>query len=423
MYKIKQLIILLALSFSAVQLNAQSGNSPYSRFGYGEINTVSYSGSRAMGGIGVGYRTKISINPTNPASYSCVDTLTFKFDLGASGGINMFLSNNQKSNNFDANFDYINLLFPITKWMGFSAGLNTFSSVGYNYSQTTTLEPNTPENPTGNQIISNQSYNGIGGLTQVYAGTAVKLFNHVSLGVNLQYLFGNITHNKRSELTSETEFLSSQTNNLQIRDLNFRGGLQYFTTIKQKHDITIGGIFEPKSSLSGNYQYITTGGGFKDTINTKSGFEFPMIYGAGVFYTYNNKISVGLDYVFQDWNNTQYNNKKGELKSVNKAILGLEYLPDSFGKKYIHRIRYRVGFSVSNSYVNLDDKLNNFAVTAGFGFPFRRDASLLNLGFEYGQKGERNINPGDNLGIRENYFKITLSTTFVERWFQKNVIR
>ena len=62
---------------------AQSGsNSPYSRYGFGQLSDQSFGNSKAMGGIAYGLRNGYQINAANPASYSAVDSLTFLFDFG-----------------------------------------------------------------------------------------------------------------------------------------------------------------------------------------------------------------------------------------------------------------------------------------------------------------------------------------------------
>ena len=60
-------------------------NSPYTRFGYGDLGERSFGAGRAMGGVGYGLRSPKQINPMNPASYSCMDSLTFLFDFGVAG--------------------------------------------------------------------------------------------------------------------------------------------------------------------------------------------------------------------------------------------------------------------------------------------------------------------------------------------------
>ena len=67
-------------------------NSPYTRFGYGDLGERSFGAGRAMGGVGYGLRSPKQINPMNPASYSCMDSLTFLFDFGVAGQLSWLMT-------------------------------------------------------------------------------------------------------------------------------------------------------------------------------------------------------------------------------------------------------------------------------------------------------------------------------------------
>ncbi|MDR0873868.1 MAG: hypothetical protein LBN27_10470 [Prevotellaceae bacterium] len=408
--------LFVALFFFAVigELAAQtSTNSPYTRFGYGDINGVSFSASRAMGGIGVGYRNRKAINPINPASYSAVDSMTFMFDAGGSFLYNTFTSGGTSVSKANGGFDYLNLQFPLFKFMGMSFGVTPYSAVGYNFSQT----GQSVSQDGLDTVTMKRSYEGSGGINQVYGGVSAKFLNHFAAGINAYYAFGNITHYKESYSTSVTGSSTSQRNNLYVRDLRLRYGLQYFTNISDKHQLTAGAILETKTKMNGDFEFNTKGGGGLDTTQTATyGFDFPLTVGAGAYYTYNNKVSVGLDYSFQDWKNANYYGKTDSLQSASKLALGVEYLPDAFGTRLYKRIRYRAGATYSTPYIKTAEPFSNYSVTAGFGIPFRRNASTLNIGFEYGKTGVKSL-------IEENYFKMTLSLTFVETWFFKREIR
>ena len=89
MQTLKRYIVLLTgvllLPFSASVAKAQNGSSsPYSRFGYGDLNDNVPNTYRAMGGVGLGMRSNKVINPSQPASFTAGDSLTFMFDLAAS---------------------------------------------------------------------------------------------------------------------------------------------------------------------------------------------------------------------------------------------------------------------------------------------------------------------------------------------------
>ena len=60
-------------------------NSPYTRFGYGDLRDRSFGAGQNMDNVGYGLRSPKQINPMNPASYSCMDSLTFLFDYVVDG--------------------------------------------------------------------------------------------------------------------------------------------------------------------------------------------------------------------------------------------------------------------------------------------------------------------------------------------------
>ena len=73
---------MLAGSLSAL---AQSSiNSPYTRYGLGELPDRGFANNAAMGGIGYALRNSGHINMLNPASFTAVDSLSFMFDVGMS---------------------------------------------------------------------------------------------------------------------------------------------------------------------------------------------------------------------------------------------------------------------------------------------------------------------------------------------------
>ena len=63
-------------------LCAENGmNSPYTRYGFGQLATMEVGANKGMGGTGIGVRNNSQINMLNPASYAAVDTLTFLLDI------------------------------------------------------------------------------------------------------------------------------------------------------------------------------------------------------------------------------------------------------------------------------------------------------------------------------------------------------
>jgi len=413
MYKNKLLFIAISILFiSQISISQNNTNSPYTQFGFGDISDTNNGEQRAMGGVSIGSRLNTSINSVNPASYSCVDSMTFQFDLGIAGMMSHFSEGNKGVTKANANLEYLTLQFPITKWLGFSAGALPYSFVGYSfYNNDTTVLKDISKNDT---ITSSKSFSGNGGFSQVYMGLSANLFNHLSLGVNAYYMYGTINNYRDLSFNSANGFSSTtEINALKANSFRYRIGAQLYNTFAQKHDVTLGFIFEQKTKLNGNFQKITSGV-LTDTIPPIYGFETPTMYGIGLYYTFDKRLSIGIDYSLQQWKDAQFFGKTDSLGNRSKLAIGVEYLPNPKGRKYSDRVRYRAGFNLSDSYFNVKGQTlpKSFGLSLGIGLPLRNSSTVLNASFEYGKVGTLSV-------LNEDFYKLTFNFTFNEHWFFK----
>lgn len=420
MYKNKIFLLVISSLFLVQIANSQNNtNSPYTRFGFGDLSDTNSGEQRAMGGVSIGARASQNINTVNPASYSAVDSMTFMFDIGTSALISRFSDPTGGKTTFNGNIEYITMQFPLYKWMGFSAGLLPYSFSGYNFftSDTATILNNTSD---PGKVAYTKNFSGIGGFSQVYTGVSANLFNHVSLGINAYYMYGSINNYRNIDFGSLSGFTSTtQLNSISASNFRFRFGAQFYNTFAKKHDITLGVIYEQKAKMNGAFTQINTGV-ITDTINVpgSTDFEMPTIYGLGLYYTFDKKLSVGLDYSMQGWKDTKFFGKTDSLSNRSKIAIGLEYQPDPRSRKFTDRIRYRAGFNTTDSYYKVDGVTlpKNFGISFGLGLPLynkvSNTTSMLNTTFEYGKIGS-------NSTLREDYFKFTLNIVFNEHWFFK----
>jgi hypothetical protein len=80
---------------------------------------------------------------------------------------------------------------------------------------------------------------------------------------------------------------------------------------------------------------------------------------------------------------------------------------------------WRLGGNYTNSYINANGRgTQNFAITAGVGFPFRSSKSIVNLNIEYGKIGST-----ANEMLQEQYFRFGINLTLNENWFFKSKVR
>lgn len=405
----KKIFILLLTLTSGLLFAQNNTNSPYTRYGFGDINNTNAGQLKAMGGVFTAVRTPYAINSGNPASYTAVDSLTFMFDIGAAMQVTYLSTEMAKTNKVNGNLDYITLLFPIGRYVAFSAGLTPYSSVGYDYHmRDSIIQP-------GNTSATcyTQSFEGKGGINQVYVGVAGEIVKHLSIGANVYYMWGDITHNRTLKFDNSSYYTSNLNTKFHISDVRFRFGLQGYHTFKQRHTLTIGLAYEFKSDISGKVSRIeaTTA----DTIPTSTGdFDYPALYSVGVAYEFDKRLLVTADFTLHQWNKAKYYNRTDSLQNVERYSIGINYRHNPMSKRYIDRMQWRLGAYMQNNYIKLDDA-SNFGITFGIGLPLRNSNSMINLTAEWNRRG-------DKFRLQEDNFKFTLNANFAEHWFFKRKI-
>lgn len=418
----KRLVSIFFLVCIAMIATAQtSTNSPYSRYGFGQLSDQNFGNSKAMGGIAYGLRDRFQINASNPASYSAVDSLTFLFDAGISLQNANFKENGIKTNAKNSTVDYIAMQFRLCKGLGMTAGFLPYSNVGYNMSRTKQIGYDEYQNP----IKYLENFSGEGGLQQVFVGLGYKVFKNLSVGANLSYLYGEILHNASGTFSNTSAYSSSQTDKVSVRSYKLDLGLQFTQQFGSKHVVNIGAVYSNGHELNGTgYKYKETYSNESsypqsqtgDTI--KNAFSIPHTLGLGFTYIYNNRLTVGLDYTMQNWEKVKFFNEKGTFLNRKKIAIGAEYLPNRVGRKYLERVRYRAGVHYSDPYtrVNEHEGAREYGVSFGFGFPLElyNAKSILNISGQYVK-----VSPKTKGMLEENYLRINIGLTFNERWFMK----
>ncbi len=132
----RYLLIIGIITLTNIYSFSQSiTNSPYSRFGIGDIDRNGFNNSKAMGGISTGLRANNHINYMNPAAISAQDTMSFILDLGVKGIFKDMKTTTNSANFNDFTFDHLAMSFPIKKWWYASFGITPYSKIGYNVQQ------------------------------------------------------------------------------------------------------------------------------------------------------------------------------------------------------------------------------------------------------------------------------------------------
>ena len=420
----KRLLNVGLLIFWVMSAMAQSGsNSPYTRYGFGQLSDQSFGNSKAMGGIAYGLREGLQINAANPASYSAVDSLTFLFDAGMSLQNANFQENGVKTNAKNSTFDYIAMQFRLNKRMGLTAGFLPFSTIGYNMSKTEELANS--EDQYGTTTSTLKSYSGEGSVQQVFVGLGYKVFNNLSIGANLSYLYGNAIHMSSLTFSNANANKSVRAEEFDVNDYKLDLGLQYTQPLGKKHKVNLGLVYSYGHDINGkgySYKetYITESNyPLTQTVDTiQNGFSLPHSFGAGFTYVYNNRLTVGLDYTLQKWADVKFFNKEGQFNDRTKISFGAEYRPNPIGRNYFNRVRYRAGAYYSDPYAKVDGKegVREYGVSFGFGLPLEmyQGRSILNISGQYVK-----VSPKVKGMLEEDYLRINIGLTFNDRWFMK----
>jgi lipopolysaccharide assembly outer membrane protein LptD (OstA) len=140
------------------------------------------------------------------------------------------------------------------------------------------------------------------------------------------------------------------------------------------------------------------------------------MFGFGAGFEKQDKWMVGGDFKWQNWKNYRAFDMSDSLVNSFEIHAGVEYLPDiNSYTNYLKHIRYRLGFTYNSSYLKLrGEHLNEYAISLGFGLPFRGMKTGLNLAGEFGSLGTTQSNL-----IKETYFKFVVGFSIYERWFVK----
>lgn len=440
--QLKKILISLAVAVAALlprtaaaQSSSINAFSPYTMYGIGELNTPGTLPTRSMGGAGVAMRKPGFINLLNPAAFSTVQQKSFLFDFGIEGQ-NYYNAQKvdgatKKSAYNTFNFHDIALQFPLAKKIGAAFGLTPYSSVGY---RTRGFEIKDEYGYT------NYLFEGDGDLTEVKFGIGWEIFKNFSIGAAAQYYWGDI--NRTFVMTPanivDNTTIASTVGKDTYTVSRFKGqfGVQWTPLLDDKRMLTVGATYDIGGDLRPDRtSTIYVGNNSSATVVDKTehiALALPRQIAAGVFYR-TPKLSLGFDYVYQDWRSV--NSGLSETTAAGYEVaytntstykIGVEYTPNYMdARRFLNRWSYRAGFRYGDYNQTFGGKrLAQYAVTVGIGIPVRfLSASAVDVGFEYGYRG-RGGDIAPEVGfIRQRYFKFSVGFSLFaspgsqEYWF------
>ena len=414
-------LLLLIGCLSAASLCAQIRiASPYSRFGIGDLTNNNNAWNHSMGQTSIALRSPYHVNYGNPASYTAFDSISFVFEGGFNADIVQLTSNFESVTRNYASLGYILFGMPITRWWRTSLGIIPFSDVGYNVLN---LEE---YNGIGNVA---RIYRGAGGINRFFWGNGFRLWKNFSIGFNLSYLFGKMEREALVLFPDSVFFANFKVvYNVTMNDIYFDYGLQYRAKLRENLFLNAGGVFALQSNMNAKADYIAStfflgisGVEYpKDTIEIgearRGKIVIPLTAGLGFGMENPDKWMFSVDYRWQNWEKFSAFDMSDSLVNSQQISAGAEFLPDLESyTNYFKRVRYRVGFTYSATYLKLrGQQLDAFALSVGFGFPLKGVKTALNISAQAGFRGTTEANL-----ISESFLRFIIGFSIYERWFVK----
>ncbi len=411
---IKRFSIIVALLFTVLTAAQEGTSSPYSYYGIGLTKFKGTVENQSMGGLMM-FSDSIHVNLRNPAAYGRLRLTTYT--VGGSHQRTRVSNENESENNSSTSLDYLAIGIPTGK-LNFGLGLIPYSSVGYRIQ-------------TINNATSN-TFTGRGGMNKVFLTTAYSLNPDLSLGVDVNYNFGNI-QNKYVVFQDQVQFGSRQINRTDFSGFNLNFGVDYQKSISPDLKFYTAATYAPKMQITTEgmrstapvifspqgQEMIPPGYQGTDVILAERKMNLPSQLTVGIGIGGPNKWFLGGEYTNlqaaeYDLNAGLNNNINYSYENAGQYRLGGFYVPQYNSlTSYINRIVYRAGLRYEETGLHLNNEgINEFGISFGLGLPAGLSFSNANIGFEYGQRGTTNSGL-----IKENFFKFSISLSLNDRWF------
>lgn len=418
--------IMFSLMLLAFYGNAQ--NSPYSRFGLGDVINMQNVANRAMGGVAQAYGDGQTLNFVNPASYSNLQLTTL--DLGVDAGVNHITDqNDQTYKGSFGSLSYLQLGVPLKRGGGWGLvfGLKPVTDVSYD------IQRNDSLSDIGEKVA--YFYKGHGGSYQAFVGTGFRV-KGFRFGVNAGYLFGSLQRSTQAIYPSDSLslFNSNATQRTGYGGFFWNAGLQVHIKLSKTLGLELGATGGMGRNLTANSDYLAetfySSGDPSDptpqNLDTVSYYKsqpgkiyYPGHYGFGFLFHDDGQWTVGVDYEVSQWGDYKYFGERDSLQDSHILRLGAQYVPSIDPMAgYWSSVAYRVGFYTGGDYLRYNGNgIKTYAVSFGAGLPIRNftrngQYTILNTAFEIGKRG------GKADPLSDNFFRVSVGFTLSDlNWF------
>lgn len=324
------------LFLSTVGASAQNvmTSSPYSMFGIGEMASGLYGQNSAMGSVAYGMRGRSLINNENPAGLTGLDSCRLLAEVSAFIKHETYTSGGSSNEAFTGNLSAVQLGGRILPRWYMAASLTPYSSVGYYFQSNQPLE-GSPDS------YYTSTFEGTGGISKVSLSNALLLTRHLSLGVNLSYLFGNLTQ-------TETQSTTSVARNMFAMSFYADLGVQYHRILSRDASLTLGAVYGYRQKLDMENKITITINSTDTERSQRTDRQYlPQFFGLGGSLEYK-KWTYAADYTFRQYSSLSSGDSRVKFRDVSELRAGVCYFPAGYASgSYWKRMSYKAGVGIS----------------------------------------------------------------------------
>jgi hypothetical protein len=405
--KIKFILIILLLF--GLFFNRADAGSFYNSRGFGELKYFSNAQAIGMGGSLVSMPDNFHINMVNPATLVFIpvtrlsgdfvhEAIWNKTDLGK--GFVKY-----------TNLNGVSFAIPIIREKLTTAfGIIPSSQYDYDYQITGATD----------DYGYAKIIRAAGGLNKISLGFGYAVTDYLSLGSYLNYNFGKLEQTWIVDYVSDLFWDSSDQLTRKMWGINYTAGV----LVRPVSDLYIGASFAAnyKLNIQDHTSNLVKKGSLLFDVDeyhaAKKKINMPEFLGFGATYILKKKFRMSSDFVYQPWNDfSRDNNSLIDYNDEYRFGIGIEILPASnILAKYHEKMSYRIGYYYHMLNYNEEgsDKVAEYGITAGLGFPYYGSFGRIDLAFRYGARGTLPNNP-----VSENIFQMFISISAGERWFYR----
>ncbi|HNV67266.1 MAG TPA: hypothetical protein PKN60_09110 [Bacteroidales bacterium] len=419
MYKSIRAIMISLLALLATGVAGQKKvNTPFARYGIGNLELQGNSRTLAMGGISSGIRDNLTLNYLTPASYSSTDTTSFLFDFGIDYAMAKLKGDGLRYYSQDITFAHLMLGFPIMKGWGVAAAVMPYANGSYSIGYRSE----------GSGVTGSlyELHNGSGGFQKALFGTGLRLLPFVSAGANIFYMFGEETRINDFAFTADNNHFNTRKQGTSgMRGFGYDASVQFMLNLSGGRFIIAGLTYTPAYDLKTNNEDVTMRYSTASTsifsidtlthakLSTTS--RMPQSFRAGFSLGKSDKLTAGADVVYTRWTKASLPGTYGTYIDALSLHAGAEYIPERYSNySFFDRIEYRIGCRYGEGYTLFGaDELKEYGITFGTGIPMKRSRSRISLMVDLSTRGGNGSIP------RETRISVGASLNLYDYWFIK----